>query len=186
MTEVDERSRRRQDALIVALAERLWDRDSWCGETHIQKTAYTAQELAGVPFGAEFILYKYGPFSFDLRDELGAMRANGFINLESVLGYGPRLKITDAAHRQLVDRFPKTIGKFAKSLDFVSDRLASKGVGALERSATALWVIQAMPGAEIIDQAERLVDIKPHVSREAAIAAVTEVTTWKREFALVG
>lgn len=181
MTERNKPKRRRQDALIAALAERLRERGSWCGETHIQKAAFAAQELAGVPLGVEFILYKYGPFSFDLRDELGAMRANGFIDLESVQGYGPRLRISQSARRQLLDRFPRAIKNNAKALDFVADRLAGKGVGALERSATALWVIKAMPDAEVVDQAEALVEIKPHVPREAAVAAIAEVRDWQSE-----
>jgi hypothetical protein len=53
-------------ALVGAIIKELADAGSWCGETHIQKTAYVAKELLGVPIAASFILYKHGPYSFDL------------------------------------------------------------------------------------------------------------------------
>jgi hypothetical protein len=56
-----------QDAVLVGLARRLYEQGSWTGETHIQKAAYLLHELLAVPFDFAFILYKHGPFSFDLR-----------------------------------------------------------------------------------------------------------------------
>jgi len=49
-------------ALITRLLQNLRSKHSWCGETHIQKAAFFAQELMEVPLGFEFILYKHGPF----------------------------------------------------------------------------------------------------------------------------
>ena len=68
--------------LLTHLIEGLCERGNWCGETHVQKTAFFVQELMGVPMEFRFILYKHGPFSFDLRDELTALRANGLLGLE--------------------------------------------------------------------------------------------------------
>jgi hypothetical protein len=65
-----------QEAVLAGLARRLDERGSWSGETHLQKAAYLLHELTDVPFEFEFILYKHGPFSFELRDELSAMRAD--------------------------------------------------------------------------------------------------------------
>ena len=62
-------------AVLLSLIEQLKDRGSWCGDTHIQKTTYFLQELLKVPLGFEFILYKHGPYSFDLEDEITALRA---------------------------------------------------------------------------------------------------------------
>ena len=55
-----------QDAVLVGLARRLYEQGSWTGETHIQKAAYLLHELRDVPFDFAFILYKHGPFSFEL------------------------------------------------------------------------------------------------------------------------
>ena len=62
----------RNGVVITRLIETLRERGSWCGETHVQKAAFFLQELMEVPTRFHFILYKHGPFSFDLRDELTA------------------------------------------------------------------------------------------------------------------
>src|SRR6266545_4036200 len=58
-------------ALLTELVEQMRAHDSWCGETHLQKATYFLQELLDVEMDYDFVLYKHGPFSFDLRDELG-------------------------------------------------------------------------------------------------------------------
>lgn len=80
-----------REAVLLSLVEKLRQAGSWCGETHVQKATYFLQEVAGVPLGFPFILYKHGPFSFDLRDELTAMRADGFLTLEPRDPYGASL-----------------------------------------------------------------------------------------------
>jgi hypothetical protein len=58
----------------------------------------------------DYILYKLGPFSAELRAELAMMRADGF--LELVPGpqpYGPTLNVTESAEQQLVARWPNTL-----------------------------------------------------------------------------
>jgi len=69
-------NRLKRDVVILSLIENLKKKGSWCGETHIQKATYFLQELFDFPLGFEFILYKHGPFSFDLSDKLTAMRAD--------------------------------------------------------------------------------------------------------------
>ncbi len=74
--------RLRNAALLTRLIEGLCSNGDWYGETHVQKTTFFVQELMGVPLGFRFILYKHGPFSFGLRDELTALRADGMLELE--------------------------------------------------------------------------------------------------------
>ena len=71
-----------KNAVILSLINRLKEKGSWCGGTNIQKASYFLQEMLGVELGFDFILYKYGPYSFELTDELTAMRANSFLHLE--------------------------------------------------------------------------------------------------------
>lgn len=84
-------NRLKKDALLCELADQLRHSGSWCGETHVQKATYFLQELRRVPLEFEFVLYRHGPFSFDLRDELTAMRADGFLDLSERGPYGPSL-----------------------------------------------------------------------------------------------
>ena len=55
-------------AILLQLIGSLKKYGSWGGETHVQKATYSLQQLKSVPLNFHFVLYKHGPFSFDLRD----------------------------------------------------------------------------------------------------------------------
>jgi uncharacterized protein YwgA len=179
--------RRQREALVAALDAKLEERGSWCGETHLQKSVFFLQEMLRVPTGFSYTFYKFGPFSRDLRSELGEMRSDGFLELiPQPAPYGPKLHATDTARRQLLERWPKTLGRFDRHLEFVAEELGSMGVGTLERLATALWVQREMPTSSERSQAERVNELKPHVSVEEATDAlrrVAEMEQQAREFA---
>ena len=71
-------------AILTELAARLRREGSWCGHTHMQKATYFLQDLLGVPTGYEFILYKHGPYSFDLSEELAGLRADYLIEFDHI------------------------------------------------------------------------------------------------------
>ena len=170
----------RRAALIAELVRKLRENHSWAGETHVQKTAFFLQEMLGVPMDLRFTLYKYGPYSFELRDQLIEMR--GFAQLEfepQPRPYGPKLTVGSGA-QQLRIRFPKTIRRFRAQLDFVAREVGPLGVGELERRATALLVSDELVGMDVETRARRLNEYKPHVSIEEAreaIEAVDELAT---------
>jgi len=159
-------------AVLTCLIRELREHGSWCGETHVQKASLFLQELLSVPLGFEFILYKHGPFSFDLRDELTSYRADGFVELEPQWPYGPRINSTDQS--AYVQRsFAKTVAQYESCIEFVAEKLGSKGVAELERLATALFVtLHRNPNSPMQDRAEHLSRIKPHVSLDDATVAV--------------
>jgi uncharacterized protein YwgA len=168
--------------LILSLLEKLKENGSWGGETHVQKATYFLETLAGVPMDFDFILYKHGPFSFDLRDELTAMRADGLLSIRPKIPYGPALVITDQG-RELTKRFPVTLKKFTNNVNFVAERLGDKGVNELEKLATALFVIKNEPSHKSTNErAARIHELKPHVSLEEAKSAVDVVVKMIDEF----
>jgi hypothetical protein len=175
--------KRQREAVLVELAQAMRDEGSWCGETHIQKATYVLEELLEVPLGFDHVLYKYGPFGSDVRDELATMRADGFLESQSAYPYGPRLASTEAASDQLLKKWPKTVKRYEPHVRFVAQRFNSKGVGELERLATALWVRREMPSATRQAQAFRLREIKPHVSLEAGEKTLEEVASWEQQAA---
>jgi hypothetical protein len=150
-------------------------RGSWCGETHLQKAAFFLQELLRVQLGYEFVLYKHGPYSFDLHDELMALRADELLELRpQPAPYGPSL-VPTAASAEFRERYPRTLGTYGPGIEFVSRALASKGVAELERLATALYLTLEAPETAAELRARRINELKPHVSVEEAQAAVTQV-----------
>lgn len=169
-------------SIIVRLLNELISRGSWGGETHLQKSMYFLQVLTGVPMGFDFILYKHGPFSFDFRDELTAMRADRLIEyVFQPAPYGPSLSPTQSGIH-VHDHFPVTVNKYLRELNFVADYLGDKGVGELERMGTALYVMLENPDANIQTNAGYIHKLKPHVPVQDALFALQEVGRMKKEF----
>ena len=172
--------RLRMAAVLTRLIEQLRAHGSWCGETHVQKATLFLQDLTRVPLGFDFILYKHGPFSFDLNDQLTALRGNSLLDLRSHEPYGPHLHASSLADEYL-ELFPKTIGRYTPAMDFVVSRLASKNVAELERLSTALYVRLEMPDEDDAVRARRIHQLKPHVSIQDARAALDEVEAFEHE-----
>lgn len=167
--------RLKKAALLTQLIEELKSGGSWCGETHIQKAVYFVQHLGRVPLDYDFILYKHGPFSFDLRDELTALRADGLLKLESQWPYGARIVPTEQSEH-IQKPYPKTLNQYGSKIKFIASKLSNKGVVELERLATALYVSNDLEDdAPASERAKRVVELKPHISNEDAFEAVKEV-----------
>jgi uncharacterized protein YwgA len=172
--------RLRRDVILIRLIEALRKQGSWCGETHVQKAAYLLQEMVGARTGFEFILYKHGPFSFDLRDELSAMRADGFVSLRvQDPAYGPSI-VPEPAADVLRKHFSRTLREHEAGIQFVSERLKDRRVVELERLATAFYVSRHA-GADQNVLAQKVHSLKPHISVDEALTAVRTVRTWARE-----
>jgi len=165
-------------AIITRLATKLRANGSWCGETHIQKATYLLQDLLNVPTDFAFVLYMHGPFSFDLRDELTSLRADGLLELQpQPAPYGPRFAPTPLSKR-LQGKFPKTLAKHGEAIEFVAEALGGKHVDELERVATALYVTKRRTSdhdGSVQSRAKCLNRLKPHVPLPAAVKAVQEV-----------
>jgi uncharacterized protein YwgA len=164
-----------QQAILSGLAKRLANKGSWVGETHMQKAAYLLSKLCGIDFDFDFILYKHGPFSFELRDELASMRADGLLQgVSPSPRYGPQLLVTERGH-QVEGGFQKTMERYGESLDWIAETLGSRGVMDLERLATALWMTREDPTSSVQARAEAVCKVKPHISLDDAVESVTEI-----------
>ena len=170
-------------AVLLSLIERLRDGHSWCGETHVQKSTYFLQDLWGVPLELDFILYKHGPFSFDLSDEISWMRANDVLKLQpQQRPYGP--KLVPAENAEVLNKtYPEPIQKYAKEVRASADKFADMGVAALERYATAHYVSRNHEQVGDGDLATKIVELKPHISYAQAQEAVTFVAKLKNNLA---
>ena len=162
-------------ALLSRLIDKMRDQGSWCGETHVQKATFFLQELMGVPLKFDFILYKHGPFSFELRDELTALRADELISLEPQWPCGPRLVSLERS-KNIQENYSKTLGEHNNAIVFVANKLGKKGVNELERLATALYVTRKEETDTSVEiRAAQLTKLKPHIPIESATIAIQEV-----------
>lgn len=176
--------RLKKAAILTTLTRKLLDHDSWCGETHLQKAVYLLLELFKVPMDFKFILYRHGPFSFDLRDEITSLRADGLLRLEpQPYPYGPKLVPDEQRCVKLKKLFPLTLKKYDTYLDFIAQELGGKNVTELEHIATALYVTteKSEPKASVEKRSEELRRLKPHFSVNGAKQAVDDIDKISKE-----
>lgn len=166
-------------AIVLALRERLEALGSWCGETHLQKALYLLQTAEEVPLQYSFILYKYGPFAFDLREEVARMRADGLLEKRTAQSqYGPRYFAGPYSDRLLREN-SAAVARYSESIERIAGFVGNKGIYELERLATALLLIEQYPGQGDEEIARQLNEVKPHVDRDSALSAVHELRHYK-------
>jgi hypothetical protein len=169
-------------AVVSSLARELRAKGSWCGETHLQKAVYFLQAGSSVPLGYNFILYMHGPFSFDLRADLAAMRAQNVLRLEPQPSpYGAKLATTAVADR-LMEQNRAIVRSHQSAIGEVVDLLGDKGVVDLERLATALFATLEGESDTAEKRARRIQVLKPHISEPEAIDALCQVDLFRAVF----
>ena len=162
-------------ALLGALVSQLREADNWCGETHVQKAVYFLQTACHVPMGYAFVLYKHGPYSFDLKLDTARLLGRRMLKQEpSPPPYGPRLRATTIMSKH-VDLHRETIPRHSKDITRVVQFVGRRGVAQLERLSTALYVTVQHGDESIESRANRIHELKPHVSVELASEAVREL-----------
>ena len=167
-------------ALVIDLLKQLHKCGSWCGETHVQKAMYIAQDLAKANFGYKFIMYRHGPFSFDLKEELSGMRASNIIEFAfPQKEYGPSIRVTKFGER-VYETNRENIDAYHKVNLFVAKWLSGSDVRSLEKVATAYFITKRHPRAPVADRAKKINSLKPHVDILAAEEAV-KIVDQKRE-----
>jgi uncharacterized protein YwgA len=168
--------RLKKAALLTTLAQKLREKSSWCGETHIQKATYFLQELLKVPMEFEFILYKHGPYSFDLHEELSALIVDELFDLQpQPTPYGPKLVPTKLSAR-LKENYSRTIEEYHNQIEFIASTLGNMRVAKLESLATSFYVTQKeSPGASIEKRAKLVLDLKSHLALSEIKESVQEL-----------
>jgi len=163
-----------REAVLLQFIEELKKHGSWCGETNIQKATYFLEELLGVPLGYDFILYKHGPYSFDLSDDLSDMRGKLFLQVLPQPPYGPRL-LPGENGRALLQFFGKAAKAYSSQLVFVAQNIGKKRVVELERLGTAFYVTTKGHDKPAESRAKSVSALKPHIALREARQAVAEV-----------
>lgn len=163
-------------AIVISLAENLSKSGSWCGETHIQKSVYFMKKLFSKVIDYPFILYKHGPFSFELRDDIGIMIADRYLKIVPMFPYGPKILPGELAGK-IKELFPNTLRKNREKIKFVTGKLADKNAVELEARATALYITKEAPLGEknMIRRTKELCNLKPHIPFDSAKEAVEEI-----------
>ena len=165
-------------ATILRLVEAMHGAGSWAGETHMQKCVFSMQALLGVRTNYAFVLYKHGPYSFDLRNELSAMMASLELDVEPHPPYGPSF-IRGPRRMQDVE-LPQRI---ESAIAFVGKNLSILDTRQLERLSTALLLQVNYPSWSSEQLAIKINQIKPHIPVPEARAAVDRAAELRAKIA---
>jgi len=163
--------------LILTMIETLRRYGSRTGKTHIIKGLMLAAAATNLELPFEFFLYKHGPYSTDIEENLEQMQSYGAVVVEPAFdGYGVILKPGEMAsfaklHAPLSDAEGEVI-------DRVCRFIRAKNVGQLERLATAAWIRTREAVEDPDEVAERLHQLKPHISLVEAREADQEVVAF--------
>ena len=149
---------------VLTAVDALNRHGSWTGRVHIHKHLFITQVLglAAPPFG--FVLYDYGPYSFDLDQAVTDLELFGYLTRSyPEPGYGPRYEPTlqglevaralQENERQAVERVAKQLG----------DRKSQ----ALELIATCLWFERNEGVSDRAEVVKRVKLVKPKYDDDA-------------------
>jgi hypothetical protein len=159
----------KKHALIMAVIESLRKHGSWTGKTHLQKALFllSAAHPKYVPF--QFVLYKHGPYSFDVEPELEEMKSYAAVVAEPVPGYGVVLKPGSMAG--FPARKAPLRPRILQAVDDICRFVNTKKVTELEPIATAAWIRVREKISDPKMVAERLHALKPHIQVADALRA---------------
>ena len=175
MTTISQDMRR---ATISRLVRVMRDTGSWSGETHIQKCVYFMQALLNVQMGYNFVLYKHGPYSFDLREELAAMMSSLELDVESRYPYGPSFVVGPRAVWDV-----KLSRQEEYAIKFVGENISIQDIRSLERLSTALLLQIDNPSQTDQEIATQINMIKPHITIPDANLAITKIAQLRAKMA---
>jgi uncharacterized protein YwgA len=160
--------------VIAGVVNRLRKLGSWAGETHVQKTIYIAKSVFGLPLDAEFILYKHGPYSFDLNKNISHMLSRGILVSTPQGGYGPSLDVNEAMLAALDAASGGYLRTVKSQFEPACKQLAKMKVAELERVATAVYIHLNYPNLSQMARHAKLSELKPHIDRDTAVLAFEE------------
>ncbi|MBV9562624.1 MAG: hypothetical protein JOY90_19610, partial [Bradyrhizobium sp.] len=121
------------------------------------------------------------PYSFDLNNELAAMRSANVLEFQFPReGYGPSIAATRFGEK-ILDVNSENISSFVPTIDFLADWFSASDVRHLEKVATAYFVTAKNPKVSTVERAKKLHSIKPHIDILAAEEALKIVDEKRKQ-----
>ena len=165
---------------ICFLLDALKGKNGWAGMVHLQKGCYIAQRMLGVPLDYKFIQYVYGPYAFDLSDEIY------LINDKFILsqGFPP---VSYGVSYDLYEDIEKYVEanrdnyKFKDEINFIAGWFLKKKIGRLEKLAAAYMINEKYPDAGLEERIKKLVGWKPFMTEPEAISCFEDVEERNKE-----
>ena len=156
---------------VLTAVQALNRHGSWTGRIHIHKHLFITQvlKLAQPPF--DFVLYDYGPYSFELDDEIVDLELFGCLERSYPKpGYGPRYETTLRGLEAARGMRPED----AKAVERVAAGLGDRKSQELELIATCLWVERKDGISEPTGVVSRVKAVKPKYDEQTVRRSLDE------------
>jgi uncharacterized protein YwgA len=168
-----------QYALIVVLAEKMYDKGYWFGKTALQKLVYLLETVYKVPCGYQFSLYIHGPFCGELMDDLDYVNALGGVSVNfdhRINGYS----ISPAAGGKIIkSKAEDFLATYEAQIDKLLDDFGAMKARDLELCSTIVFVDRDaqkkkrnLTRKEFIQEVQ---SVKPHFPNTEIQSALAEL-----------
>lgn len=164
-------------ALVLELIAQSNRNEVWCGESYLQKVSYIAKTALKLPLSMPFLLYKRGPYSFELKALLLELRANRLVMLAPEGHYGPSYAVVDNV---VMKQLRTHVGEHSEVVEPLVKCLSRKSIAELEAFSTAVmfWASQHEDADKYADE---LNELFPSISRPDAAATVEEARAFLKK-----
>jgi len=164
--------------IVKSVINDLIKNGSWCGKTHIIKTLYLLKATKQIDIPFDFLLYKHGPYSFDVEDALAVMKSYGAIEGDDLNTgpYGEMLKLGENA--DYPQKFLKLTDEEHKVISAICKLIDKKDVKALERLATTAWIIDQEGEKDPEKISNRVHELKPHIPKDTVKESYDEIISF--------
>jgi hypothetical protein len=170
----------RKHALVLAVIRGLHVHGSWTGKTHVQKALFLMKAAARIEVPFAYVLYKHGPYSFELESELEQMQSYAAVKIEpNAEGFG--VVLTTGPGAGFATRLAQLSKTEQTQVELTCQFVGNRNMADLERLATAAWIRMNEGRTESHRVAARLNQLKPHISVPQAEAADAEVFSFLSE-----
>lgn len=171
-----------QARLVSDVVEALRENESWTAESHVQKCIYMVKELFGTEVPFRFVPYKHGPYSFELRDEIGRLLSTRVLVSEPARPYGPRIRTrSDSVHlRRQLERVNHGL---SDQIVFVAGKIGKMSASDVGLLATGILVLKEQDSRQVSSREPlvRFRSLKPAVEEETCIEYISKARNLLQE-----
>lgn len=161
--------------LALEMLQALRSHKSWSGETHLQKAMFIFTSQKPNALGSNFVLYKHGPYSFELHEQISTLCMLQLVERQPHPPYGPRLCLTERGEKFLCKHKDSLESDHIGLVNRIAQNIGDKGVNQLEKLATALWFSKQYPNKNRDDLAKDINTVKPHIQLEEALESFSNL-----------
>lgn len=149
------------------------------GKIKLQKLVFFLERL-GIPLDYRFEMYHYGPYSFELAENLDTLNTLKVLDIQPQIdGYGYSINASKY-FQEFLDRKSDSLKDYESIIDFVIENFASKDASKIELLATIHFVEEILNRRNVTDRkivVEKVKGLKPKFTSDEIEKAYEELKT---------